>query len=213
MRLLVCALAVAVGCAARQPPPLPVPPAEPGRVAVVARAAPRTGPVQPIAVAVTNGTSEPIHLDPRQAYAEDESGARFAPLPPAEAARQAGGRRLPGAVRGGAVGAATGGALGALGGAISGAIQGGIGAAVAVGTAVGAAVGVVTGVLGGGGQAAPDVAGFEGSALRATTLPPGSSGEGYVYYPAGAYHTLELLFGADQAGDIRRERVPVEPAP
>jgi len=213
MRSVLLAFAVIAGCAARQPPPLPVPPPEPGRVTVVARAVPPTGHVQPIEVAVTNGGPEPLRLDPRQVYVLDESEARFAPLSPAEAAREAGGRRLPGAVRRGAVGAATGGVLGALGGAISGAIQGGIGAAVAIGSAVGAAVGAVAGVFGGGGEAGPDVAGFEARALRATTLASGLSTEGYVYFPAGRFRMLEILFARDDVGAARRERVRVEPAP
>jgi hypothetical protein len=212
MRSLLIALALVAGCATHRPPPLPVPAAEPGRITAAARAVPPAGGVQPVAVALTNGGPEPLSVDRRQVYALDEREARFAPLPPAEAARQAGGKRLPGAVRRGAVGAATGGVFGALGGVIAGAIQGGIGAAVAVGSAVGAAVGAVAGVLGGGGESAPDVAGFEDRALHATTLAPGLSTEGYVYYPTGRYTMLELVFASKEGGEARRERVPIEPA-
>src|SRR5437764_1095729 len=140
---VVVTLAVVAGCVPKHGPVLPVPPAEPGRVTLAARAVDRVGGVQPIAVVITNGEEHPVRVDARQVYALTGDGARFAALPPGEAARQAGGSHLPGAVKGGIVGAATGSALGALGGAISGAIQGGIGAAVGIGSAVGAAVGAV----------------------------------------------------------------------
>src|SRR5262249_2862015 len=126
MRALVLALALA-GCAARHTAPtLTAPAPESGKVLVVATGAPPVGSAQPIAVAITNGTDEALHVDPRQVYTTSGTGDRIAPLPPAEAARRAGGRHLPGAVRGGAIGAASGGVLGAIGGAIAGAIQGGI---------------------------------------------------------------------------------------
>jgi hypothetical protein len=208
MRSLGAALVLLAGCAAREAP-LPVPAVEPGRLRVVARAAKTLGAVQPVAVAVTNGSDEPLRLDARQVYALGADAARFAPLPPAEAARQADGRHLPGAVRGGAIGVASGGAFGALGGLIAGAIQGGIGAAVAVGSAVGAAVGAGGGVIGGGTASAPDVAGFQDRALPNTTLASGLSATGYVYFPAGDYGALELLAGE---GTLR-ERVPIQPRP
>jgi hypothetical protein len=201
MRTLIGALVVLAGCATRQPPTLSVPEPTPERVTVVARAAPRTGAVQPIAVAVTNGRREAIRLDARQIYAQSAAGERVAPLPPDEAARRAGGTRLPGAVKGGAVGAATGGALGAVAGAISGAIQGGLGAAVAVGSAVGATLGAITGVLGGP-RDQSDVAGFESRALASTQLASGTSATGYVYYPAGSYPALEVLI-PDGGGPVR----------
>src|SRR5262249_50589620 len=159
MRALVLALALA-GCAARHAAPtLTAPAPETGKVLVVAQNAPTIGSAQPIAVAITNGTEEVLHGDPRQVYTTSGTGDRIAPLPPAEAARRAGGQHLPGAIRGGVMGAAGGGVLGAIGGAIAGAIQGGIGLAVAAGTAAGAGVGGVGGVGGGGGRAA---AGGEG---------------------------------------------------
>jgi hypothetical protein len=84
---------------------------------------------------------------------------------------------------------------------------------VAVGSAVGAAVGAVAGVLGAGGGSAPDVAGFQERALPATTLAPGQSVEGYVYYPEDRYAMLELVFAPDGGGEALRERVPIEPDP
>ena len=211
MRRVVLALTLVVGCAARAPaPPPPVPHAEPGRVSVVARAVAPAGPVQPIAVALTNGGPAPLGLEAQQIYALGEDDARVAPLPPADAARRAGGNRLPGAVKGGVVGAATGGVLGALGGAVAGAIQGGFGAAVAAGSAAGAVVGAVVGVLGGSDRAAPDVADFVDRALPSTTLERGFSATGYIYYPAGRYRTLEIVIPRDAAAE--RLLAPVEAA-
>lgn len=190
---------------------MPIPAAEPGRVRASAVAAASVGSVQPVAVAVTNGQAAVLHLDARQVYGHADGEARSAPLPPAEAARLAGGRRMPGAIRGGVTGAATGGLLGAAGGAISGAIQGGIGLAVAAGSAVGAFFGAVTGVLGGGG-ATPDVAGFEDRALHDAALASGFSATGYVYYPLGSYHSLEMLLTND-TGQVERIEIPIDAAP
>lgn len=179
-------------------------------MSVVARAVAPTGPVQPIAVALTNGGPAPLRLDARQIYALGEDEARVAPLAPADAARRAGGKRLPGAVKGGVIGAASGGVLGAIGGAVSGAIQGGIGLAVAAGTAAGATVGAILGVLGGRYRAAPDIGGFVDRALPSSTLERGFSATGYVYYPAGRYRTLEVVIPGDGAAE--RVRTEVEAA-
>ena len=119
--------------------------------------------------------NEALRLDPLQVYASSDVAERVAPMIPAEAARRADGRHLPGAIRGGAVGAVSGGVLGAIGGAIGGAIRGGIGTAIAAGSAVGAAIGAITGVVGGSRRPAADVSGFEAQALAVTTLEEGFS--------------------------------------
>jgi hypothetical protein len=202
-------LTALAACASRRPgPSVAIPTPEAGRIGIRARSADHLGDVQPIAIGLTNGTSTSLRLDPRQIFAL-RGDERIASLPPGEAARRAGGRRMPGAVRGAAVGAASGGVLGALGGLISGAIQGGIGTAVAVGSAVGAGVGAVTGVFTGGRHEAPDVTGFEDRALPASTLEPGFSSTGYVYYPAGTYERLEILL-AEPGAAVRTERVTID---
>jgi hypothetical protein len=212
MRLFPAALVVLAACAARQPPPrLPVPPPEPGRLSVRAAASAGLGKVRPIAVAVTNGGTEPLRLDAQQIYAYGEGAERVAALTPAEAAHQAGGRSAPGALKGGAVGAASGGVFGAIGGAISGAIRGGVGSAVAAGTAVGATIGAIGGVITGSRGSPADVAGFQERALASTTLLQGFSASGYLYYPAGTYAWLELLLAEDGTGTVRHERVAIEP--
>jgi hypothetical protein len=209
--LVALAAAALAGCASRSGPAV-APAPEPGHVAIVARAAERTGAVQAISIAITNGREHPVQLDARQAFAVPTTGGRVAPLPPAEAARLAGGLRVPGAVRGGVVGAATGGAFGALGGVISGAIQGGIGTAAAVGSAVGAAIGAITGTISGARGPQPDVSGFTERALPSTSLAPESSATGYVYYPAGTYGSLEVLLRDERSDVVLRETVPVVPA-
>jgi hypothetical protein len=187
---------------------VPIPAAEPGQVRASAVAAASVGSVQAIAVAVTNGQAAPVHLDGRQVYGHADGEGRTAPLPPPEAARLAGGRRVPGALRAGVTGAATGGLLGAAGGAISGAILGGVGLATAAGSAVGAFFGAVAGIFGGG-ATAPDVEGFEDRALHDAVLAPGFSATGYVYYPRASYRSLEMLL-TDDAGQVERIDIPID---
>jgi hypothetical protein len=174
---------------------------------------PPLGDVQPIAVALTSDHPEELQLDVRQIYAytaEDakpESDPRMAPLVPAEAARRAGGAHLPGAVKETAVGAARGGLQGALNSVVIGAIQGGIG----IGTAIGAAAGAVGGAIAGlfGRHPSPDIGGFTDRALTDTTLRPGYSATGYVYFPAGTFSSLEVILASEN--QVVRKLVPVEP--
>jgi len=208
---LLLSLLVAAGCAAKHPgAAVTVPPPAEGRVGAAAAAAEPLGDVQPVAVAVTNGLDRPLRLDARQLYAL-AGETRVAPLPPAEAARRAGGKSAPGRVESGATGAVAGGILGAIGGAISGAIQGGVGLATAAGAAVGATLGAITGVITGGG--APDVAGFEDRALHDASLAPQYSASGYVYYPKGAYSQLELLLAGESGAEVERLVLPIAPSP
>jgi hypothetical protein len=201
----------AAACAAKHPgATVAVPAPESGRVRAVAQSAEPLGDVHPIAVAVTNGLDRPLRLDARQVYAL-AGETRVAPLTPADAARRAGGRKIPGRLKSGATGAVAGGVLGSIGGAISGAIQGGVGLATAAGAAVGATLGAIGGVIGGGG--APDVAGFEDRALRDAQLAPTYSASGYVYYPKGTYSQLELLLAGENGADVERLLVPIERAP
>jgi hypothetical protein len=194
MRSLILAVGLAA-CSSQQPVRVPVPAPDPTQVTAGSMALDALGDVQPIAVALTNGTNGRLVLDVKQAYAHGADGARIAPLTPAEAARQTGGRSLPGAVERGAVQAAKGGFSGALGAviqaAIGGAVAGGIGIAAATAAALGAVFGAIGGVTSDG--PAPDIAGFEQRALASTTLAPSFSANGYLYYPLGAYQTVELL--------------------
>src|SRR6516162_6542175 len=64
---------------------------EPGQLSVAMQPANTIGDVQPVYVSIANGTDVPRAVVPTQIFALDEQGQRFAPLPPGEAARQAGG--------------------------------------------------------------------------------------------------------------------------
>src|SRR5262249_48706756 len=127
---------------------------------------------------------------------------RVAPLTPAEAAHRALGERLPSAARSSAMGAAEGGLRGAATGAVTGGGTGG---------AIGAAVGAISGVFRGTQDEAPDVAGFEDRALPATSLRPGVSAVGLVYFPAGDYSQLEVVLLGEH--DVLRTIVVIAPEP
>lgn len=199
---------VLAACGARTPVPrLTVPTPIASALTVSAAAAGPIGGVQPVEIAITNGRPITLRLETRQIFALGEDEQRVAPLVPAEAARRAGGRRLP-AARYAAIEVAKGSVLGAASGAIWGGITGGsVGLSTAGGSAVGALGGLV-GSLFAGAWPTPDVAGFDGLALRDASLAQGFSAGGFVYYPQGEYHTLELLV-ADAAGAIERLRVPI----
>jgi hypothetical protein len=63
LRLLIVAAVTLSACSAKHhAPPLAVPQVEPGRVSVRSIAADPLGSVQPVAVAVTNGLTESIHI-------------------------------------------------------------------------------------------------------------------------------------------------------
>ena len=64
---------------------------QPGQLNVTTQPGPPIGDVQPVYVSVANGSDVPRSIVPSQIFALNDSGARVAPLPPGEAARQAGG--------------------------------------------------------------------------------------------------------------------------
>src|SRR5271168_2710925 len=93
-----------------------------GQLAISVAAAPTVGEVTPVYVSVANGTNDTRSVVPSQVFALNDAGERVAPLPPGEAARQAGSaKELEGAVKSGAVSGVGGAALGAAAGAIAGA--------------------------------------------------------------------------------------------
>jgi hypothetical protein len=57
---------------------------------------------------------------------------------------------------------------------------------------------------------AADVSGFTDRALPSTTLAPGFSVTGYVYYPAGTYTLMEILLRDERSDAVTQERVPIE---
>ena len=121
------ATAIAIsGCAIAPAPiahtPNVVATAEQGQLAVSVAAAPTVGEVTPVYVSIANGTDATRAVVPSQVFALNDAGERVAPLPPGEAARQAGSaKELQGAIESGAVSGVGGAAVGAASGALAGA--------------------------------------------------------------------------------------------
>ena len=116
--------------------------------------------MQPVYVSVANGSDIPRSIVPSQIFALDDSGSRVAPLPPGEAAREAGGwGELKAALTSGAVGGVAEGALGAgLGAAIGSVVNGfsgfsGAASGAIIGAAVGGGSGIISGVQNGASKA------------------------------------------------------------
>jgi len=117
---------------------------QPGQLNVATQPADTIGDVQPVYISIANGTDIPRAVVPSQIFALDAQGQRIAPLPPGEAAREAGGAgELKAALTSGAASGAITGALGAGVGAIAGSlIHSG-----ATGAAIGGAAGAGEGAL------------------------------------------------------------------
>lgn len=218
------ALAVMVaisGCASAPAPiahtPNVVATPQQGRVAVSVSAAPTVGEVTPVYVSVANGTSDTRSVIPSQIFALNQAGERVAPLPPGEAARQAGGaNELEGAVKSAAISGVGGAAVGAGAGAIAGAAGhagwfgfGSPGAGALVGTAFGAAGGIFSGAE--KGQAKADQQANQ--QLQAVSLKPEEvrkdfTVSGYVFFPKGQYNQVEMLLVDRETGDTEVVREP-----
>jgi hypothetical protein len=188
-----------------------------GEVAVSVAAAPTVGEVTPVYVSVANGTDAPRAVIPSQIFALNDAGERVAPLPPGEAARQAGGsRELEGAVKSAAVSGVGGAALGAAAGSIAGAAGnagnwgfGSPGAGALVGTAFGGAWGAFSGAEKGQSRADQQA----NQQLEAVSLKPEEvrkdfTVSGYVYFPKGQYNHVEMLLVDRETGDTEVVREP-----
>ena len=184
-----------------------------GQLNVTLAPATPVGNVQPVFVSIANGTDMPRSVVPSQVFAVNEDGARVAPLPPGEAARQAGNaNELTGVMESGAVGGALEGAIGAGVGAIVGAVTPrntgsffGIHGA-ANGAAVGGAIGGGQGLISGGGRGqgrADQQASQQLSALARTPteVRRDFTVSGYVFFPKGDYKQLQVLLVDGETGD------------
>jgi hypothetical protein len=177
-----------------------------GLLSVGVNQAPAVGQVIPVNVSVANGTEFTRTVVPSQIFAINQSGERIAPLPPGEAARQAGGAgELKAAlesgavsgVAGGAVGAGLGAGVGAVGdgvGAGFGGVSGGVGAGAIIGAAFGAGWSMFSGVPRGQDRADQQAA----AQLGALALPHQDVGHnftisGYVFFPKGEYQQIQVL--------------------
>src|SRR5262249_8524743 len=120
--MVFCLAGCAVASAPIKDTPQVVATPQNGQLTAGMQAAKAIGGVEPVYVSVANGTDEPRAIVPSQIFAINEVGERVAPLPPGEAARQAGGAgELKAALSSAAVSGAAAGAVGAGLGAIAGA--------------------------------------------------------------------------------------------
>lgn len=184
---------------------------QPGQLTVTTQPAAPIGDVVPVYVSVANGSDVPRAIVPSQIFALDDAGARVAPLPPGEAAREAGGAsELKGAIAGGAVRGAAEGALGAGLGAVVGSAVGG---AVGTGAIIGTAVGAGEGIIGGATRGADKTSQQANQQLSALALRPGEVRQdftvsGYVFFPKGNYRNIEFLMVNQETGNTEVIRRP-----
>ncbi|MGH7904994.1 MAG: hypothetical protein ACREP6_00030 [Candidatus Binataceae bacterium] len=212
---IVIAFAVAMAGCAVAPAPLPaqaqlVATPEKGLVTVIAKPASRVGEVAPVYMSVANGTDIPRTVDPSQVFAINSSGERFAPIPPGEAALQAGGAgELKAALESGAVSAGIAGGLGAGIGAAAGSVLGGIGPGALVGGAIAGAEGLFSGVS--RGQTLSQRKAnqqLKALALKPSTAYRGFTQSGYVFFPKGDYTQVETLLVNRETGDTEDIKTP-----
>jgi hypothetical protein len=210
------------GCGVAQAPiahtPNVVATPQQGQVAVSVAVAPTVGEVTPVYVSVANGTDAPRSVVPSQVFAVNDAGERVAPLPPGEAARQAGGsKELSGAVQSAAISGIGGAAVGAAAGSIAGVAGrsggtwgfGNPGAGALVGTAFGGALGVFRGAEKGQSKADQQA----NQQLEAVSLKPEEvrkdfTVSGYVFFPKGQYNQVEMLLVDRETGDTEVVREP-----
>ncbi len=174
-----------------------------GELTVAVDQAPSVGEVTPVNVSVANGTDITRSVIPNQIFAINDSGQRVAPLPPGEAARQAGGAdELKDALKSGAVSGVAGGALGAGLGAAVGAVTGGIGPGAIIGAATGAGWGIFSGAGRGQDRANQQAGAQLGSlALPQQDVAHNFTVSGYVFFPKGDYQQIQVLMINRETGD------------
>jgi len=176
---------------------------EAGQLSVAMQPANAVGEVQPVYVSIANGTDIPRAVVPSQIFALDEQGQRIAPLPPGEAARQAGGTgELKAALASGAASGAITGALGAGVGAVAGSLIHSGAAGAAIGSAIGAGEGAMQGAFAGpnkANQQAKDQ--VTALALEKGDVRNNFTVSGYVFFPKGDYKQLQLLLVDNESGD------------
>jgi hypothetical protein len=174
-----------------------------GQLTVSSEPSKPIGDVLPIYVSIANGTDSPRAIVPNQIFALDDAGSRIAPLPPAEAARQAGGA---GELRAGLLSAGASGLVeGAIGAGI-GAIAGSFIHSGVTGAALGGAIGGGSGAISGA-TAGPAKADSQANIqLSALALPAQDvrhdfTVSGYVFFPKGDYKSIQMLLVDDETGN------------
>jgi hypothetical protein len=201
-----CAVASAPLQTERRAVPTPID----GQFSVVTQAEEPVGNLIPVYVAVANGTEEGRTIHPSQVFALNDYGERIAPVPPIEAARQAGGaQKLKAAISSGAVGGAAEGAVGAAAGALAGLATGGVGPGAAIGGAVGVAQGALWSAPMGQAEAQNQAnTQLQGLALNDTEVRKDFTVSGYVFFPKGSYKDLEMLVVNNESGATETVKIP-----
>jgi hypothetical protein len=176
---------------------------EPGQLSVAMQPADTVGGVQPVYVSIANGTGVPRAVVPSQIFALDEQGQRIAPLPPGEAAREAGGAgELKAALESGAASGAITGALGAGAGAIAGSLIHSGAAGAGIGAAVGAGAGALQGAFAGPSKAREQAKDqITPLALERGEVRTNFTVSGYVFFPKGEYKQIQVLLVDNESGD------------
>jgi hypothetical protein len=212
--LLLAAL-VLVGCGIASPPikdqPRNVVSPVPGSLTVGAQSAAPVGEVLPVHISIANGSDVPRSVVPSQVFALDEGGSRVAPMPPAEAARQAGtALELRSALTGAAVSGVGLGAIGAGLGAAAGAAFGAPGTGAILGSAIGGGSGIVRGAERSQEKADREADQQIGAlALRPEQVRRDFTVSGYVFFPKGTYREVEVLLIDGETGDTEVYRAPI----
>jgi hypothetical protein len=211
---LAAAAMIAAGCGIASAPiahtPQVVATPVQGQLAVSVAAAPSVGEVTPVYVSVANGSDIPRAVVPSQVFAINDAGERVAPLPPGEAARQAGNAgELKAALMSAGVSGALGGGVGAGLGAAAGSAFGVAGKGAIIGTAIGGAEGIFRGAE--RGQSRSDSQAREqisALALKPEEVRRDFTVSGYVFFPKGHYDRVEMLLVDRETGDTEIVKEP-----
>jgi len=180
-----------------------------GQLSVAVNKSPAVGAVTPVNVSVANGTDITRTVVPSQIFALNNSGQRVAPLPPGEAARQAGNAgELKAAITSGAVSGGLGSALGAGLGAAVGAVTGGIGPGAIIGAATGAGWGIFEGAGRGQDKADAQAHQLDSLALHQEDVAHNFTVSGYVFFPKGDYQQIQVLMINRETGDTEEVTRP-----
>jgi len=182
-----------------------------GQLTVTSEPSKPIGDVLPIYVSIANGTNFPRAIVPSQIFALDDAGSRIAPLPPAEAARQAGGAgELRAALLSAGASAAVEGAVGTGLGAIAGSLihSGAVGAG--LGGAIGGGLGAINGATAGPAKAdAQASTQLTALALSAQDVRRDFTVSGYVFFPKGDYKRIQVLLVDDESGNTEVVNQPL----
>jgi hypothetical protein len=183
---------------------------QPGELSIMTQSRPAVGDVVPVYVSVANGSDVPRAIVPSQVFAIDENGNRIAPLPPGEAARQAGSAgQLKAALTSAAASGVLGGAVGAAIGAGVGALVGSAGTGAAIGSGIGGGEGILQGAPAGQAAARNEAnSQINALALQNEAVRKDFTVSGYVFFPKGQYKEVELLLVNSETGNTETIRQP-----